>query len=314
VKRLRCPTCANEVFVDSLNCVRCLTALVVEIDDDAGIQVLDAAAALPCVKRAAWACNWTAVGPNAPLCRSCVLVDAGVRQYDPLMVPFQSAQRRALYQLSELGVPWGSGYELRFAYRSKSAGDDVVIGHRGGEITLDLDEADPARRERIRTTLGEHYRTPLGHIRHELGHFVWLHLVATDPDRLAEFRALFGDERVDYGAALDSHYARIDDGSWRDAFASYYASAHPWEDFAESWAQLMHVHDVVETGSEWGVVDAPVDRADAGAWLATSITASVAANELARAMGMRDLYPFALTPGVRTKIEFCWRLLPVRVG
>jgi hypothetical protein len=316
VKRLRCPTCANEVFFDSLNCVRCRTTLVVEVDDaaGAGIRVLDAAAALPCVRRSNWACNWIAFGQDAPLCRSCVLVDAADRQSDPLMVPFQSAQRRALYQLSKLGVAWGPGYELRFVYRSKSAGDEALIGHRGGEITLDLDEADPARREHIRATLGEHYRTPLGHIRHELGHFVWLNLVATDPDRLAEFRAVFGDERVDYRAALEQHYSGVDDGSWREAFASYYASAHPWEDFAESWAQLMHVHDVVETGSEWGVVPAPDDRADACAWLATSITASVAANELARAMGMRDLYPFALTPGARAKVEFCWRLLPVRVG
>ena len=75
---------------------------------------------------------------------------------------------------------------LRFAYRSKSAGDAPVIGHRSGEITLDLDEADPARREEIRATLGEHYRTPLGHIRHELGHFVWLSLVASDPQLLAD--------------------------------------------------------------------------------------------------------------------------------
>ena len=148
------------------------------------------------------------------------------------------------------------GSELRFSYRSKSAGDDAVIGHRSGEITLDLDEADPASRERIRATLGEHYRTPLGHIRHELGHFVWLTLVASDPDRLGEFRALFGDERADYVAALDAHYGRLDDGAWRDAHASFYASSHPWEDFAESWAQLMHVHDVVETGAEWGVVHA----------------------------------------------------------
>jgi hypothetical protein len=313
VKRLHCPTCANEVFFDSLECVRCLTRLAMEIDADSGIHVLDVATTLPCIKREMWACNWTAVGPGAPLCRSCVLVDAGDREGHALMVPFQSAQRRALYQLSELGVPWGAGSALRFAYRSKSAGDDAVIGHRSGEITLDLDEADPARRERIRATLGEHYRTPLGHIRHELGHFVWLKLVASDPDRLGEFRALFGDERLDYGTALDSHYARSDDGRWRDAHASFYASAHPWEDFAESWAQLMHVHDVVETGASWGVVRAPDDPTDARAWLGTSITASVAANELARSMGMRDLYPFALSSGVRAKVEFCWQLLHVHV-
>ncbi len=56
---------------------------------------------------------------------------------------------------------------------------------------------------------------------------------------------------------------------------------------------------------------APGDAADAKAWLSTSITASVAANELARSMGMRDLYPFALSPGVRAKVEFCWRLVHV---
>ena len=225
------------------------------------------------------------------------------------MVPFQSAQRRALYQLDVLGVPWTVG--VHFAYRSTAGGDEAVIGHRSGEITLDLDEADLARREHIQASLGEHYRTPLGHIRHELGHFVWPTLVAADPARLDEFRVLFGDERADYVAALDAHYGRADDGSWRDAHASFYASAHPWEDFAESWAQLMHVHDVVETGAEWGVVPAPDNCGDAAMWLAMSVTASIAANELARAMGMRDLYPFALAPGARAKVEFCWRLLPV---
>ena len=302
------------MFFDSLDCVRCGTALVIDLSGDDGITVADVVTTQPCSRRDQWSCNWRAVGPAAPLCHSCVLVDAGDRANDVTMVPFQSAQRRALYQLDQLNVPWLAGTELRFAYRSKAAGDDAIIGHRSGEITLDLDEADPASRERIQATLGEHYRTPLGHIRHELGHFVWLTLVACDPARLAAFRDLFGDERLDYGTALDSHYARLDDGTWRDTHASFYASAHPWEDFAESWAQLMHVHDVVETGAAWGVVALPEDRTDARAWLANSITASVAANELARSMGMRDLYPFALTPGVRAKVEFCWRLLPVPVA
>jgi hypothetical protein len=306
VRRLQCPTCANEVFFDSLQCVHCSTSLVIDIGR--GIRVTDAATSLPCARREMWACNWTAVGPGAPLCRSCVLVDAGGHDDDPLMATFQSAQRRALYQLDVLHVPWTVG--VRFIYRSTTAGDEAVIGHQSGVITLDLDEADPARREHIQATLGELYRTPLGHIRHELGHFVWAALVSTDPTRLAEFRILFGDERVDYAIALDAHYGRADDGSWRDAHASFYATAHPWEDFAESWAQLMHVHDVVETGAEWGVVRAPDDPADAAAWLATSVAASVAANELARAMGMPDPYPFALAPGALAKVAFCWRLLP----
>ena len=100
--------------------------------------------------------------------------------------------------------------------------------------------------------------------------------MVTDPELLGDFRATFGDERDDYGAALERHYARLDDASWRTAHVSFYASAHPWEDFAESWAQLMHVHDVVETGASWGVVEAPLDPTDARAWLTTSIIASVA--------------------------------------
>jgi hypothetical protein len=309
VKRLHCPVCGNEVFFDSLNCVRCGSGLAFDVAERS-LDVVDLATTVPCAKRTSWACNWRAVGPDAPLCRSCVLVDAGDHEANVSMVAFQSAQRRALYQLRQLGVPWDSGTGVRFAYRSSSSGDDAVIGHRSGEITLDLDEADPARREQIRATLGEPYRTPLGHLRHELGHYVWQELVASDAARLEAFRDVFGDERADYAAALEAHYARVDDGTWRDAYASFYASAHPWEDFAESWAQLMHVHDVVETGAEWGVVAAPSELTDATAWLSTSITASVAANELARAMGMRDLYPFALTPGVRAKVELCWRLLP----
>lgn len=311
VKRLHCPTCGNEVFFDSIECVRCRTGLAVEIRGRGALSVLDASTTTPCARRSVWSCNWPAEpGAFDQLCASCRLVDPNIWAHDPRMVPFQTAQRRALYQLAELGVPWRDvDPALRFVYLSKTADPDATIGHRGGEITLDIDEADPAYGERIRANLGEHYRTPLGHLRHELGHFVWLTMVANDPDRLAAFRERFGDERDDYAAALERHYQRVDDLSWRDRHVSFYASAHPWEDFAESWAQVMHVHDVVETGAAWGVVHAPADPADARAWLGTSVTASVAANELARAMGMRDLYPFALTEGARTKVEFCWRLV-----
>ena len=218
-----------------------------------------------------------------------------------------SAQRRALWQLTALGVEWRTEPSLRFTYWSRSSGDAAVIGHLGGLISLDLDEADPARGEQIRATLGEQYRTPLGHIRHELGHYVWLRHVATDPERLAAFRTTFGDETADYQAALEHHYSRTDDGGWRDEHVSFYASAHPWEDFAESWAQVMHIHDVVSTGAAWGVIARPADPFDPSTWVSAAVTASLAANELARSMGMRDLYPFALTSGARRRIEACWQ-------
>jgi hypothetical protein len=299
------------VFFDSLQCVRCLTELAITFDDEGRLSVDDVVAVQPCANRSTWACNWTvaAIVDGARWCQSCVIVDAGGWGDDVRMVAFQAAQRRALFQLTALGIPWGPESGLQLTFRSSSAGDAAVIGHRGGEITLDLDEADPAMQEEARARLGELYRTPLGHLRHELGHFVWQQVVAPDPARLAEFRAKFGDETVDYAAALDDHYRRIDDGSWRDEFVSFYASAHPWEDFAESWAHLMHVHDVVETGAEWGVGPLPADPHDAETWLSAAVDVTIAANELARAMGVRDPYPFTLSPLGRAKIGFCWGLI-----
>ena len=313
MQRMACPTCGNEVFFDSMRCVVSGTDLVFDVGVDGAVTIGDAAVVGTCLMRDTWRCNWR---PQANgICASCLIVDAGDHSNNTLLVPFLVAQRRALAQLSVLGIDWSPNARdgtvpppLVFTYRSTGAGDPATIGHLDGLITLDLDEADPAQREHIRATLGEPYRTPLGHIRHELGHYVWLRFVASDPARLSEFGDVFGDVPADYRQALDDHYARDDDGSWRDEYVSFYAAAHPWEDFAESWAQVMHVHDVVSTGSAWGVVDAPVGPFDPAQWMSTAVVATLAANELARAMGMRDLYPFQLSPGARRKIEAAWRL------
>jgi hypothetical protein len=313
MQRLACPTCGNEVFFDSLQCVVCGTELAFEVARNGTLTISDSRLVGGCMMRDSWDCNWR---PQATgLCPSCLIVDAGIHANNALLVPFLVAQRRALAQLNVLGIDWAVDAvdglvqpSLLFTYRSSGAGDTATIGHLDGLITLDLDEADTAQREQIRTTLGEQYRTPLGHIRHELGHYVWQRYVVTDPSRLDEFRAVFGDETVDYGRALADHYGRGDDGSWRDDHVSFYAAAHPWEDYAESWAQVMHVHDVVSTGSAWGVVAAPDGAFDPEQWMPTAIHASLAANELARALGTRDLYPFALSPGARHKIETAWRL------
>jgi hypothetical protein len=326
VERLHCPKCGNEVFFDSMRCVRCETKLVFSVGESGSITIADTAVAGACAMRDQWRCNWLPDPPGDPSwkCDSCLIVDPGAHSTNRLLIPFLAAQRRALAQLTLLGVDWttppspsgnGNGTmdpahpPLRFTYRSRLAGDPATIGHLGGLITLDLDEADPAQTEQIRATLGEQYRTPLGHIRHELGHYVWLRYVASDPARHARFRDVFGDETIDYAKAIDDHYNRTDDGSWRAEHVSFYASAHPWEDFAESWAQVMHIHDVVSTGASWGVIEAPTGEFDPKRWLSAAVMASLAANELARSMGMRDLYPFALTAGARRRIEAAWHLV-----
>jgi hypothetical protein len=313
VKRLHCPTCGNEVFFDSLNCIRCLTGLAVDLGGRDEILVSDVDNGVACGNRPVWGCNWLAAPGRGDergdlRCSSCLLVDDGGWATDRRMIPFQTAQRRALYQLNELGVPWrDAATALRFMYRSKDAGDPALIGHQSGEITLDIDEADPARGEQIRATPGERYRTPLGHIRHELGHYVWLILVASDPEQLTAFRELFGDETADYQAALDRHYAEGPPAGWESRYLTTYATMHPYEDFAETWANYLHICDSVETASEYGLISldtaaalSDFRRLVADVW----VPLSTALNMINRSMGKDDLYPFVLPAPVLDKLDF----------
>ena len=80
-----------------------------------------------------------------------------------------------------------------------------MTGHDNGIITLSLVEADDAMREQLRVTMGEPYRTMLGHFRHEIGHYYWDRLVR-DGGRIDRCRAVFGDDSQDYEEALKRHY------------------------------------------------------------------------------------------------------------
>ena len=312
MQRFTCPTCGNEVFFDSLQCVVCDTELAFEVAGDGTLTIGDAAVIGSCLMRDSWRCNWH---PRANgICASCLIVDAGDHANNTKLVPFLVAQRRALAQLSVLGIDW-SGRQSDQAHHCCSPtarrmpATRPTIGHLDGLITLDLDEADPVQREHIRATLGEQYRTPLGHLRHELGHYVWQRYVANDPDRLKEFRDVFGDETVDYRHALDTHYAagerRKLEGGPRVVLRR-----------RPSMGGLRRV-----VGPGHACPRRRVHRARPGAsstrraasfdpeqWMSTAVLATLAANELARAMGMRDLYPFALSPAARRKIEVAWRL------
>jgi hypothetical protein len=156
----------------------------------------------------------------------------------------------------------------------------------------------------------------LGHLRHEIGHYYWYRLIEGTA-KIEDFRTLFGDERADYGAALAAHYARNAADGWQESFVSFYASAHPWEDFAETWAHYIHIVDTLETASdlEFGVGDrapaAPLPLAPErpfAALLADWLPLSVALNQLNRSMGMRDVYPFTLTDRVVEKLAFVQRV------
>ncbi len=313
MKSFRCPNCRSAVFFDDDCCLACSTDLGYAPEVD---EMVRAEGAVRCDGHAVWDCPWL-LADGVGWCRSCRLDVADPEASTGAdRKAFERAKRRVIRQLISAGIDLHAQPQLRFEFKRSSPGNPVSIGHADGLVTLDLVEADPVTAERVRADLGEPYRTPLGHVRHEVGHWHWQAWVATVPKRLERFRELFGDERADYQAALDVHYDRTDDGSWRDRFVSFYASAHPWEDYAESFAHVFHLRDTTETAcaNEALGVDADI-FGDFDVLYEQWLGLSVAFNELARSMGVADLYPFAPPPPAVDKLRFAYQVLldhPVR--
>ena len=261
-------------------------------------------------------CNWTVAAPGE-LCFSCALTRTRPNDFDApglaQLPAAEAAKRRLLFELGELGLPItpsraeGDG-GLIFDLLSSSAGP-VTTGHADGVITLDLAETDDAHREALRAQLDEPYRTLLGHMRHEVGHYYWT-VLAPQGDDLLRVRALLGDDTADYGAALQRHY---DEGGapagWQESFVSAYATMHPMEDWAETWAHLLHIRDSMQTVAAYQIaVGVPEPSApvlvptDTEELLKAWAPIAFAVNELNRSMGQDDLYPFVLAVRVREKL------------
>ncbi|MCM2251808.1 MAG: putative zinc-binding metallopeptidase, partial [Ramlibacter sp.] len=209
-------------------------------------------------------------------------------------------------------------------------GQPVLTGHRAGVITLNIAEADDTERVRRRMVLHEPYRTLLGHLRHESGHFYWERLVRGG-GRIEDFRAMFGDERADYGGALDAHYAAGGaPAGWQDRHVSAYASAHPWEDWAETWAHYLHMVDLLETaasfdtrltvpGDDEAATESVANPFESGAsefepLVRQWIPLTLLLNSLNRSLGQEDAYPFALTAGALRKLRFVHDLTRAPLG
>jgi hypothetical protein len=244
------------------------------------------------------------------------------------------AKHRLFYTLLKLRLPLTTKAEdpegLAFDFIADREVDGhhtaVMTGHASGLITINLAEADDPERERQRFEMGESYRTLLGHFRHEVAHYYWARLVARSPS-LQEFRNIFGDEQKDYATAMDKHYAEGPPPDWPEHFVTAYASVHPWEDFAETWAHYFHMVDTLETAGEFGIsvwpkiakgrqlaekIDfdphhAPLERI-IDAWLPLTF----AVNSINRSMGLPDLYPFKPAPPVIVKLAFVHRLIEAR--
>ncbi|MCW3041789.1 MAG: hypothetical protein JWM31_3694 [Solirubrobacterales bacterium] len=322
MRAFTCPDCRHLVTFDSTVCLHSQTALGFDWEARDVVALPDGGA---CGNRELIACNGVA-GPGG-LCASCALTRTRPADGDAegiaLFADAEGAKRRLLFELLELGLPVDGFREkeggLAFDLLSSAAGP-VTTGHADGVITLDLAEADPAHRERMRTQLDEPYRTVLGHMRHEVAHYYQPILAPEGSAALERCRALLGDDREAYSTAMDRHYEQGAPAGWESHFVSAYATMHPWEDWAETFAHYLHIRDVLQTAVAYGVsVTGPqVLAADAAplyafpaaapddlrAMLDTWLPLTYALNAINRSLGAQDLYPFVLAPDVIDKLAF----------
>jgi hypothetical protein len=295
-------------------------------------------------------CNWMIPQTEAdPFCQSCrlnlVIPNLNIAKNRQLWYRIEEAKRRLLFNLTSLGLSVvgkqedpDRGLAFQFLEDTKSASEfsdeiipthRVMTGHRKGVITINLEEADDSTRERNREMFNEPYRTLLGHFRHEVGHYYWDRMIP-NAGRIEKFRVLFGDEREDYPKALERYYTTGTPDFWYNTYISAYASAHPWEDWAETWAHYLHMTATLETAHEHGftingrqVRPPSATRADPIQTVAGYFSQSLgfedllkdwerltlAMNALNRSMGMPDAYPFVLSAKAKEKLYFVHELI-----
>jgi hypothetical protein len=326
VRAFVCDHCGLLLFFENSLCLRCGTpqGFVPSRLDLATLEPgsEDARTLRRCANATLAECNWMLeAGDPGPLCLACRLTrtrpnDADVEGLRGFATT-EGAKRRVLAVLLDIGLPVREG-ELRFDLLSSTYGP-VTTGHADGVVTIDLAEADDAVRAQRRAQLGEPYRTMVGHIRHELGHFYEPVLVDETGAREA-FRALFGDEREDYAEAIDRHYAQGPPPDWATDHVSAYATMHPWEDWAETFAHYLHIRATEQTAAAFGVlVTGPPEAKDPNLMAVPEVDRAqdefsdiiddwlpltYALNAVNRSMGLSDLYPFTLTPRVIEKLSF----------
>ena len=342
MKVFHCDHCGQLVFFENVECVKCnhVLAYVPGPRDLVSLDPLHGGAfTTPALPGRAFklcanytrrdVCNWAlhADDPN-PLCRACRLT----RTIPDLDRPgnrrswyrLEVAKRRLLYTLEQLKLPTPSKAEnpqqgLVFDFLEQTATQHVLTGHDEGVITVNIAEADDAERERRRQQMHEPYRTLLGHFRHEIGHYFWDRLIEGS-SHLDAFRQLFGDERADYNQSLQQHYREGAPAGWQRQYVSAYATMHPWEDWAETWAHYLHVTDTLETAAACGVSIRPHRRDEPAmyhapdplaeqripfdAMLAGWLPLTYMLNNLNRGLGIGDAYPFVLSKPAVEKMRF----------
>ena len=350
MKTFHCTACQALVFFENTQCLACghslafdpnrMSLLSLEQQADGVWLPMDQSASPRVTYRLCsnyaehGACNWVLPADSSDsLCAACALThtipDLTISANKDAWLKLETAKRRLLFDLLSLKLPWMNkradverGLEFKFMSDTITANGDrsrVLTGHDNGLITINVAEADDVHREAQRLRHGEPYRTVLGHFRHEIGHYYWDRLIQ-GTERLTAFRDVFGDERADYQAALKSHYQQGPPLNWAENFISAYASTHPWEDWAESWAHVMHMVDALETAHAVGLSVRPARKDEPALSLPAQPSETrigdfdqlvnewqaltYVLNNLTRGLGHTDAYPFVLSGPVIEKLRF----------
>ena len=277
-------------------------------------------------------CNWVVPAESkSSFCKACELNRTIPNLSKPEFVDrwrqIENAKHRLVYQLLQMKLPLvnklqneQTGLVFDFmADETTNAKEKILTGHDNGVITINIAEADDIEREMARKQMDEVYRTLLGHFRHEIGHYYWDRLI-DNTDKLEGFRKVFGDDTIDYAEALKKYYSVGPLTNWNQNYISAYATMHPWEDWAETWAHYLHIIDTLETAYSFGmsvhplvaetkrlhaeIKKDPYDIEDFEAIMELWFPLTFAMNSLNRSMGLRDIYPFVITPAVKEKMKF----------
>ncbi len=343
MKQFACTYCGHKTYLTNVSCVQCghrlgfdadaltIVALEPEIAGTGYFRQVgknDGARFKYCSNSVHDACNWLVPeSRHGELCIACELNDTIPDLTGPGNLQswheLEQVKKRLIYSLLRFGLPLDATHLGKERLQFRFVANELT-GHLDGVITINIAETDAVERERQRQNFEELYRTLLGHMRHESGHFYWTVLVEGTP-HLDAFRALFGDENLDYAQALERHHANGPVDGWQMNCVSSYASTHPWEDWAETWAHYVHMVDAVETAEVEGIEprvenlsSEPVRphgtydvyrEATFEELKARWIPLTIALNRLSRSLGHNDFYPFVTPAAAYDKLAFVHRMI-----
>lgn len=338
MRNFACTNCGNTLYFENVSCLKCGHAVgfhaptlsMVTLQPASAspglfkiVKGKDASAQRYCSNASYGVCNWlTTADDSNTLCIACDLnrTIPNLSEFGSLKAwdELERAKKRLVYSILRYGLPLESKTpspgRLTFDFAR-----DTKTGHLDGVISIDIMEADAVERERQRQHFDEPYRTLLGHLRHESGHFYWSILVE-NTKYIDAFRVLFGDERQSYSDAIERHHAFGPSANWQSKHVSAYATSHPWEDWAETWAHYLHMTEAVDTaeatgmepraaglifGSIWPFKRYDIYRDETfealiGRW----IPLTIAMNSVTRSIGHNDFYPFVIPAPAFEKLAF----------